>query len=136
VEERDNGLETKLKALSQQWRDRAKEFQEHGCDDVAATYTKTTQELEAVVADWEGEQLTTAEAARETGYSEEHLRRLVRDGKLPAARADGSKSQLRLRRGDLPRKPTGTNHKGGNNRPDDTYDPEEDARSIARHIRR
>jgi hypothetical protein len=42
------------------------------------------------------------EAARESGYSAEHLGRLIRTGRIPNA---GRRSAPRVRRGDLPAKP-------------------------------
>jgi hypothetical protein len=50
---------------------------------------------------------TVEEAAAESGYSEEHLRRLAREGGLPVERNGGSKSKIKVRRGDLPTKQRG-----------------------------
>ncbi len=49
------------------------------------------------------ERLTLQRAAAESGYSRDHLRRLIDEGTIPdASAADGSKAILRM---DLPRKP-------------------------------
>ncbi len=49
------------------------------------------------------ERLKLPQAALESGYTKDHLRRLIDDGKIPnASAADGSKAILRK---DLPRKP-------------------------------
>ncbi len=49
------------------------------------------------------ERLTLPQAALESGYSIDHLRRLIDEGTIPdASGADGSKAILRM---DLPRKP-------------------------------
>ncbi len=49
------------------------------------------------------ERLTLQQAALESGYSRDHLRRLIDDGTIPdASAADGSKAILRMH---LPRKP-------------------------------
>jgi hypothetical protein len=49
------------------------------------------------------ELLTLQQAAAESGYSRDHLRRLIDEGTIPnASAADGSKAILRM---DLPRKP-------------------------------
>jgi hypothetical protein len=48
------------------------------------------------------ELLTLEHAARESGYSAEHLGREVREGRIPNA---GRKGAPRIRRADLPRKP-------------------------------
>lgn len=45
-----------------------------------------------------------AEAASESGYSVEHLGRMVRQGRIPNA---GRPNAPRIRLGDLPRKPSG-----------------------------
>jgi hypothetical protein len=45
--------------------------------------------------------LTLAQAAEETGYSKEHLGRMVREGKISNA---GEKHSPRVHRGDLPQK--------------------------------
>ncbi len=52
------------------------------------------------------EALTLAEAAEASGYSAEHLARLVREGKLSSLRPSGSRGHLTFRRTDLPQKPS------------------------------
>jgi excisionase family DNA binding protein len=103
---------------------------------VAAAYRRSAEELDFLVREWEDELLTTDEAAGETGYSPEHLRRLVREGKLPAERRDGGKTHIHVRRRHLPRKSAKDNHCGGPKSQDSTYDPEEDARDIAERLGR
>lgn len=49
--------------------------------------------------------LTLQQAAQESGYSVDHLSRLVRTGKLPDRRPPGSHGRIVLRRSDLPHKP-------------------------------
>ena len=51
------------------------------------------------------ELLSLRQAAQESGYSADHLSRLVREGKLPDRRLAGSRGRILLRRADLPRKP-------------------------------
>lgn len=58
-------------------------------------------ELESLFADEEEHALTLTEAARESGYSQDHLARLVREGTIPNA---GRSRAPRIRRKDLPRK--------------------------------
>ncbi len=48
------------------------------------------------------ELLTLPQAEAESGYSRDHLRRLIDEGTIPNASVDGSKSILRMH---LPRKP-------------------------------
>jgi hypothetical protein len=60
-------------------------------------------DVEAVFASEEAETLTVAEAARESGYTRDHVARLIRSGTIPNA---GRPRAPRVRRGDLPRKPS------------------------------
>lgn len=55
--------------------------------------------------------LSLGEAARRSGYSTEHLARLVREGKIPDARPAGSKGRLVFRKRDVPTK-TGSRYIG------------------------
>lgn len=55
------------------------------------------------------EVLSLAEASAWSGYSEAHLARLVKDGKLRTLRPIGSRGRLSFNRADLPRKP-GSRH--------------------------
>jgi len=86
------------------------------CDEVLADFDAvTTYEDEAL--------LGLQEAAKYSGYSTDHLRRLNHQGKLPARR-DGRR--LFFRAGDLPRKPARFD-----NKPILGYDPVADARRVA-----
>jgi len=67
--------------------------------------------------------LTLAEAAIRSGYSEEHLGRLVRDGKIPNS---GRRGAPRIRVGDLPLRPA-TKVAGPRSA---AYDPVTDARTL------
>ncbi len=70
-------------------------------------------------------ELSLSEAAAESGYSSDHLRRLHRLGKLPAYRKGRN---LFFRSGDLPRKPTAPRLT--------PYDPVTDARRVTTAPRR
>jgi hypothetical protein len=59
--------------------------------------TVLTEPLDALIS--------VEEAARASGYSADHLARLVRDGKVPDRRPPGTQGRLLFRRGDLPVKP-------------------------------
>ena len=61
-------------------------------------------QLEEAFRDDDEATLTLTDAARESGYSTDHLARLVREGKIPNA---GRPSAPRIARRHLPRK-TGT----------------------------
>lgn len=60
-------------------------------------------DFEEVMRSGDHDALTLEEAARESGYSVDHLRHLIADGQLANA---GRKHAPRLRRVDLPRKPS------------------------------
>ena len=115
---------------------KAKQFQDHACDDVAAAYKNAARDLESTLRVWGSDLLTIAEASRETGFSEEHLRRLVREGKLDAERGNGNRGRIRLRRAKLPRRTATQQTEKGDSTPSSTYDPEEDARDIAERLGR
>lgn len=89
--------------LADLWRERAENYAaDGGMVNGEETYKRVAEELEEAIRDFKMERLTVAEAADESGYSESHLRRLVREGGLPSADGD---QRLRIRRRDLPRKP-------------------------------
>ncbi|KPK80428.1 MAG: hypothetical protein AMS25_09055 [Gemmatimonas sp. SM23_52] len=117
-----------LRDLVVRWRAEAQRLRVLEAHGQAAALEQAANELEAEIAAHESALLTIAEAAEESGYSEEHLRRLARDGDLPVERANGSKSRMRVRRGDLPIK--GVHDGRGDREPVDFL--EEDARSIAK----
>ena len=85
-----------------------------------------------VITDWTPEQ--TVEAAKESGYSEEHIRRLVRNGKLEHQRNSGRHTHIRIRRCDLPKRIVYCRKNGGHSAADTQYNPEEDARNIAQRL--
>ncbi len=102
------------------WRTRLSEWARIGalvqgarvCEDVL-------QDFEAVTRAEDDAELSLGEAATESGYSGDHLRRLHRLGKLPAYRKGRN---LFFRSGDLPRKPTAPRLS--------PYDPVADARRV------
>ena len=106
------------------WRDRREEWGRFDsrvdgsrlCDEVLA-------DLEAIQKIGQGELLDLHEAALHSGYSREHLGRLIREGKIPNA---GTKGAPRIVRGDLPRKPA---RPLAHTRPH-AYDPVADARKL------
>lgn len=118
-----------LNALPARWREEAERLRALEAHGQAAAFEQAARELEAAIAARANETLTIREAAAESGYSEEHLRRLVRQGDLPVVRNAGPRSRIRVRRGDLPAKPG----RDGRHDPERVaYDPDEDARSIAK----
>ncbi len=114
--------------LAARWREEAERLRALEANGQAAALEQAARELEVAATSWASELLTISEASAESGYSEEHLRRLARDRELPVERNGGPKSRLYVRRGDLPTK----RHKDGRGKAERvTYDPDEDARSIA-----
>jgi len=89
-------------ALVTTWKRLAETFSAWGAEDQAGVLTRCTAELEAVLRKAEEEPLTLAEAARQSGYSADHLGRLLRAGKLPNAGRHNSPAILRKH---LPIKP-------------------------------
>jgi hypothetical protein len=77
---------------------------EYTADERAAAIWERAAEMVAESLRRSGlERLTLPLAAQESGYSVDHLRRLIDEGTIPdASGADGSKAILRM---DLPRKP-------------------------------
>jgi len=86
--------------LTTAWRSTATFFREHKADSIAIAYEKCAEDLERAVAGQEEELLTLHEAAAETGYSPDHLGRLVRQRKI---RNLGRPGAPRVSRKDLPR---------------------------------
>ncbi len=117
--------------LIAQWRDEAETFRRRGVAVHATLLESCADDLESALRQKHDELLSIKEAAAESGYSEETLRRKVRNGELPAERSDGKKSHVKLRRGDLPTKPIGGKGAHASRTP---YNPEEDARDIAQRL--
>lgn len=92
-----------LTELAASWREEAEHLRErYGLEEMASLCRVHAAELDEAIRDVMEEELTLAEAAEESGYSDRRLRQLVAKGSLPNA---GEKGRPRLRRGDLPRKP-------------------------------
>jgi hypothetical protein len=97
-------LEERLRTLVTSWRLRAEPFAVHHCDAVAAVYTLLASEVETELRAWDNETVPIPDAAAESGYSAEHLRRLARGGRILSERGQGANSHLRVRRESLPAK--------------------------------
>ncbi len=93
-----------LLALSKAWRTRARTIRRYGGDTQAVALEACAADLEAALRQRDDTTLTLIEAARESGYSADHLGRLVREGKIPNAGRPGV-PRIALR--DLPRKAQG-----------------------------
>ena len=85
------------------WRDRAKLLQPYA-PGVARAFEEAADALDGALVAADGDLLDLRAAAEASGYSVDHLARLVRDGTVPNA---GRPRSPRIRRGDLPQKPGG-----------------------------
>jgi len=86
--------------LATAWRARAADLEEFSRGSAAA-FRRCADELEASLRSAALEDLTLAEAAKQSGYSVDHLARLVRAGRIPNS---GRPHTPRIRRSDLPQK--------------------------------
>jgi hypothetical protein len=76
-----------------------------GAETQANLLTACAAELRAALAASATELLSLDQAAARSGYSKDHLGRLVREGKIPDQRPPGTRGRLAIRAHDLPRKP-------------------------------
>src|ERR1700682_5232862 len=114
---------TPAAALIVQWRELAEMLRAEGCPEVAAARERCASELETSLHKCDNEALSVNQAASDSGYSAEYLRRLLRD--TPALNAGRAGKPLILRR-DLPLKAAGT-LVGSRPKP---YDVSADAQSL------
>jgi len=85
------------------WRAERDRFSRYGVRvDPVPLLDDLLQDAAAALASDQDELLTLTQAAAASGYSADHLARLIRTGRLPNV---GVKHAPRLRRGDLPHKP-------------------------------
>jgi hypothetical protein len=89
-------------ALAARWRADAQVLRRYGVTSRARLLEEMAAELEASTAAEATAIVGLSDAARLSGFTRAHLRRLVREGKLIAVGSDGREVQVRL--GDLPRK--------------------------------
>lgn len=87
--------------LSSRWRTRAKLFRDHADESVARAYEKCAEELDEALQEQDERLLDLQEAAELSGYSVDHLGRLVREEKIQNAGRPGAP---RIRIKHLPRK--------------------------------
>ena len=93
-----------IRRLPAAWRRQAKTLRRYGGRALATALERCADELEGTIQEHDDATYSLTEAARESGYSREHLGRLVRDGKIPNAGRPGAP---RIARRDLPRKQPG-----------------------------
>jgi hypothetical protein len=90
----------RLAAVVAAWRERAALLAPYA-PNVARALEDYSRELFEALSEQNDELLTLRQAEEESGYSADHLRRLIREEAIPNA---GRKNAPRIRRGDLPRK--------------------------------
>ncbi|MDE2762389.1 MAG: hypothetical protein OXK74_06305 [Gemmatimonadota bacterium] len=86
------------------WLKQAEALRRYGGGNLAVVLERCADELEATLRERDETTLTLTDAARESGYTREHLGRLVRDGKIPNAGRPGAP---RIARRYLPQKHRG-----------------------------
>lgn len=94
-----------LEALTTRLREEATLLRRRGLEREARLEESIAEDVEAALREWRHEELTVAQAAEESGYSEKSIRRMVREGRIPDSRPDGSRETIWVRRRDIPRKP-------------------------------
>ena len=92
---------TSVETLLANWRRHAKALRRYGGETPATALESCAADLEATLVERDETTFSLVEAATESGYSADHLGRLVRDGKIPNAGRPGAP---RIARTDLPRK--------------------------------
>ena len=95
-------VHTRLKQLAQTWHNEAAQYRRRGQDAQAALIDSLARELEERLKSASEEVLTLRRASEISGYTPDHLARLIREGKIPNA---GRPNAPRIAEGDLPRKP-------------------------------
>ena len=115
---------SRLSSLPLRWRERAEHLHHYGRAEAAAAIWKlAADELDEALHEQAGKLLNLTDAARHSGYSPDHLGRLVRAGKLTN---HGARNAPKIRAGDLPR----CRSRALVQTTDDGYDPIADARSL------
>ena len=90
-----------IRKLPAAWRRQAKTLRRYGGQALATALERCADELEGTIQERDDTTYSLVEASRESGYSADHLGRLVREGKIRNAGRPGAP---RIARIDLPRK--------------------------------
>jgi hypothetical protein len=118
-----------LNDLRARWRTRREEFARfQAAVDGATLCDELLAELDVALLACDDEVLTLKHAAVISGYTVDHLARLIRHGKLANA---GRKRAPLVHRRDIPLKPNRTSRASIT----DSYNARSDARSLARRLR-
>jgi hypothetical protein len=95
----------RLRDLANRWRAEAEHLRTLEALGQAAAFEQAANDLDTQITEWELEALPVPAAAAESGYSEDYLRSLVREGVIPDGRPPDSNGGMRIQRRHLPRKP-------------------------------
>jgi hypothetical protein len=115
--------------LITRWKARRDEFERLDAHVSGATLcNEMLQDFESLIDTEQNDLLTLQESARLSGYSEDHLGRLIRKGKLTN---HGRPGAPRIRRSDLPRKPSRAVATSSGR----TYDPHADAQKLGSRLK-
>lgn len=98
---RGDRAQSTLESLPQTWRDRAEVARSLAAEGAARALEFCASTLEEALKAQESELITLTEAAAISGFSADHLGRLVREGRIPN---HGRPNAPRVRRAELPRK--------------------------------
>ena len=79
-----------VESLPDTWRRRAKTLRRYGAETSAVALEACAAELETALRQRDETTLTLTDAASKSGYSADHLGRLVREGKIPNAGRPGA----------------------------------------------
>ncbi len=96
-----SGGQRSLDRVVLQWRDEADTLRRRGAAAQAVVLESCAEELESTLQQHHDELLNLTEAARVSGYSREHLGRLLKEGRIPNA---GQPGAPKIRRSKLPTK--------------------------------
>ena len=115
---------TAMKDLVARWRSEAETVERCGQEPTGKLIRRLSAEVEEALRDDQNETLTLAEAALESGYSVEHLRKMVAAETVPNA---GERGRPRIRRIDIPLKRA--------TQPGSLGTPEDDAREFSKRAK-
>lgn len=94
---------TPYRVLIDQWRQEASQLRNRYNGESLARLGEThAEELEKAIHEADNTPLSLSQASHLSGYSTDHIGRMIREGKIPNA---GRKGSPRIRLADLPRKP-------------------------------
>lgn len=97
---------TPVRQVITELRCKAAELRESfGGEAVARSLEWAADRIELALQSADHALLSLEEASRLSGYSTEHLARLVRSGRIPDRRAPGSKGRICIQASDLPMRP-------------------------------